>query len=281
MVTHAELIFLDDVNILSGPENRAVEFGRHSSDFEDRIGKTHYVGRRLGAEEVWQAKGMNYESLFWAVSICLHKEHILKEIVDRAREAIQPYRAPEAGLPHPSWILQLPDDIYTGSNLFAYQKSFDGPFQFDVFYESASAKQKLSCTSGESISGVHAEKNSAALLDQGIPSLVEAYGKRFNEVFPYPKDFSSQDKQKLEDFSKAITSNLLGGVGYFYGNSVVNKKFSYEWDEDDDTTAEDNNEGKGARLTAPKALLTATPSRSFFPRGFYWYVLAFDHHSRW
>lgn len=74
------------------------------------------------------------------------KDHILKELVERAREAVQPYRDPQVGLPHPSWILQLPDDVYTGSNLFAFQKSFDGPFQFDVLYESASAKQKLSCT---------------------------------------------------------------------------------------------------------------------------------------
>lgn len=193
---------------------------------------------------------------------------------------IEPYREPEVGLPHPSWILQLPDDIYTGSNLFAYQKSFDGPFQFDVFYESTSAKQELNCTFGEAINGICTQRIAAALLDQGIPSLIEAYDKRFNEVFPYPKDFPVQDKQKLQDFSKAITSNLLGGVGFFYGNSVVNKKFSYEWDEDDDIAVEDEDEGKGARLTPPKALLTATPSRSFFPRGFYWYVLAPDHHSR-
>jgi len=126
----------------------------------------------------------------------------------------------------------------------------------------------------------YTQRISAALLDQGIPSLVEAYDKRFNQIFPYPLDFPVQDKQKLQDFSKAITSNLLGGVGFFYGNSVVNKKFSYEWDEDDDITVEGEDEGKGARLTPPKALLTATPSRSFFPRGFYWCVLAPDHHSR-
>ena len=126
----------------------------------------------------------------------------------------------------------------------------------------------------------YTQRISAAILDQGIPSLVEAYGKRFDEVFPYPLDFPVQDKQKLQDFSRAITSNLLGGVGFFYGNSVLNKKISYEWDEDDDIAVEDEDEGKGARLTPPKGLLTATPSRSFFPRGFYWYVLAPDHHSR-
>lgn len=119
---------------------------------------------------------------------------------------------------------------------------------------------------------ISAETFPAATLDQGIPALVEAYGKRFTEVFPYPEDFPSQDKKRLEDFSKAVTSNLLGGVGYFYGNSIVNRKFSYEWDEEEDSAIDGDDEGNGARLTEPKALLTATPSRSFFPRGFYWYV---------
>lgn len=111
----------------------------------------------------------------------------------------------------------------------------------------------------------------AATLDQGIPALVASYGKRFQTAFPFPSDYQAEKRDSLEAFSKAITSNLVGGVGYFYGTSIVNRKFSYEWDEEDEAQASDDGES-GARLTEPKALLTATPSRSFFPRGFYWYT---------
>jgi len=97
---------------------------------------------------------------------------------------------------------------------------------------------------------------------------LEKYNARFQEVFPHPADFPEDKKDTLQAFSKAVTSNLLGGVGYFYGTSIVDRKFSYEWDEEEDSAGDD--EVKGARLTEPKALLTATPSRSFFPRGFYW-----------
>jgi mannosyl-oligosaccharide glucosidase len=107
---------------------------------------------------------------------------------------------------------------------------------------------------------------------------VASYNQRFQTVFPYPGHYPADKQQSLEAFSKAITSNLVAGVGYFYGTSIVNRKFSYEWDEDEDTFqtsntkehSDDKNSVTGAKLTEPKALLTATPSRSFFPRGFYW-----------
>lgn len=115
--------------------------------------------------------------------------------------------------------------------------------------------------------------NTASVLDQGIPALVQAYGQRFRDILPYPADYPDERKESLEAFSKEVTSNLVGGVGYFYGTSVIDQKFAYEWDEDEEAvTSNADNSAKGPRLTEPKALLTATPSRSFFPRGFYWWV---------
>lgn len=71
--------------------------------------------------------------------------HILKATIEKARELVAPYQNSGTGTPDPSYIFQLPNDIHTGSNLFGFQKSFEGPFQFDVLYESGSVKQKLSC----------------------------------------------------------------------------------------------------------------------------------------
>lgn len=63
--------------------------------------------------------------------------------MDRARPIIAPYQDPTVGAPDPSFILQLPDENAINSNLFAVQKFFDGPFQFDVYFDSASVKQNL------------------------------------------------------------------------------------------------------------------------------------------
>ncbi|KAJ7172722.1 glycoside hydrolase [Mycena filopes] len=229
---------LDDftIRIVDGPSNSHVTGGLHADKFEERMGKTHFLGQPVPQGNLWQAK-----------------ELLLQNIIKRAQEILTPYKDSPTP-PDPSYVLQLPDDVYTGSNLYAVQKSFEGEFQFDVFFESASSKQKLS----------------SATLDQGIPALVASYGKRFQDAFPFPSDYPAAKRDSLEAFSKAVTSNLVGGVGYFYGTSIVNKKFSYEWDEEDDAQTNGEDPETGARLTEPKALLTATPSRSFFPRGFYW-----------
>ncbi|ELT88875.1 hypothetical protein CAPTEDRAFT_181793 [Capitella teleta] len=54
-------------------------------------------------------------------------------------------------------------------------------------------------------------------------------------------------------FAQAMLSNMLGGIGYFYGSSKVQSPYNKEpieyW---------------------PAALYTAVPSRSSFPRGFLW-----------
>jgi len=74
---------------------------------------------------------------------------ILKSLIEHARELVAPYTDPNAGHPEASYTLRLPNEVMLGSNLFAVQKTFDGSFQFDVYYESASNKQELN---GESVS---------------------------------------------------------------------------------------------------------------------------------
>ncbi|ETW85531.1 glycoside hydrolase family 63 protein [Heterobasidion irregulare TC 32-1] len=228
------------IRIEDDPKNAAFNGGPFADVFKDRIGKTHYGGFRVPQDNMWQAK-----------------EVIIQDILQRARDALAPYQNPAGGAPDPSFILQLNDEALSNSNLFAVQKLFDGEFQFDVFFESKSAKQKLN----------------AATLDEGMQAFTSSFNERFQSVFPVPP---SPKKESIESFSKAITSNLIGGVGYFYGKSIVDKSFAYEWDEDDSFSAEGDAEDSkdkgdgGAHLTEPKALLTATPSRSFFPRGFYW-----------
>lgn len=115
----------------------------------------------------------------------------------------------------------------------------------------------------------------ATILDQGIPASTASFDDRFKAVFPIPDSYPTSDRPGLEAFSKAITSNLFGGIGYFYGASIVDDGFAYEWDEEDDFGYDDDGLGhqsrRGPRLTEPTALFTAIPTRSFFPRGFYWF----------
>lgn len=121
----------------------------------------------------------------------------------------------------------------------------------------------------------HANINptTAATIGPGITTLVSSFNDRFESRFPTPNSFAVSNYEAFKSFSKAITSNLLGGIGYFYGTSIVDKGFAFEWDQEDDYDYDGDgtqDSHQGARLTEPRALLTATPSRSFFPRGFYW-----------
>ncbi|XP_022663582.1 mannosyl-oligosaccharide glucosidase-like isoform X2 [Varroa jacobsoni] len=79
------------------------------------------------------------------------------------------------------------------------------------------------------------------------------YRRDFDERFD--KTFPLQTKFQIEEINvaKAALSNMLGSIGYFFGQSLVR--------------------GPNNRDTVPywpAALYTAVPSRSFFPRGFLW-----------
>lgn len=129
---------------MTGPDNSGVTTGIHQETFAHRAGKTHFSGYRIQSGSIWQARG-KHTNLLASSGLTYTIDHILASIINFAKQAIEPYNGQATTPPDPSFVLQLPDEAVTGSNLYAIQKTFDGPFQFDVFFESASANQKLTC----------------------------------------------------------------------------------------------------------------------------------------
>ncbi|EUC62183.1 mannosyl-oligosaccharide glucosidase [Rhizoctonia solani AG-3 Rhs1AP] len=219
------------IKIVDGPDNAYIREGAHAEAFARTAGKTHVVGAVAQPGQVWQAKDI-----------------LLKNIIDHATTVIKPFNEDKQNPPDPAFVLEFEDEVRSGSNLYAVQKTFDGPFSFDVYYQSGSAGTKLD----------------EATITAGIDAFKAKFTERFDLTIPVP--------EKYKAFAKDITSNLMGGIGYFYGTSIVDRSGSLDDDDEDETfmsEAERKERGR-PELAPPTQLLTATPSRSFFPRGFYW-----------
>lgn len=113
---------------------------------------------------------------------------------------------------------------------------FRPPFEFDVNFESGSVVRR------ESLTG--------QFYDQELEKHEKLFDDKFENVFELRKKGFSEEQIQ---FAEAAFSNLIGGIGYFYGSSRV------------------QSEHTGSPVPYWKAALyTAVPSRSFFPRGFLW-----------
>lgn len=122
-------------------------------------------------------------------------------------------------------------------NFLAYQATFTLPFEMEVVFESGSFAYRPNRLVGETLT--------KELKAQNLK-----FDERLEKTFGLKKKGYS-DEELI--FAKAALSNLLGGVGYFFGSSMVQSQYNPEpikyW---------------------PAPLYTAVPSRSFFPRGFLW-----------
>ena len=72
---------------------------------------------------------------------------VMDAILRHAQDVLTPYKDPNIGPPDPAFTLQLPDEIFSGSNVYAVQKTFRGNFQYDILFDGPNVKQKLSCGS--------------------------------------------------------------------------------------------------------------------------------------
>lgn len=141
------------------------------------------------------------------------------------------------------------------NNFWAFQKTGHSKWGFDVIYESGSFDEE------DSINTEIVDE----ILTKKI-SLEAEFDKKFEKVFPMEERFQTPNHQR---FAKEMTANMLGGVGYFHGKSLVAPLS----EDSDDWLGRGIKEVNGVAQsieTGENQLLTATPCRPSFPRGFYW-----------
>ncbi|XP_028112068.1 mannosyl-oligosaccharide glucosidase GCS1 isoform X6 [Camellia sinensis] len=144
--------------------------------------------------------------------------------------------------------LQLSDTSDDSSNILVFQISGRIYFRTDVAFVSRTGlkdsrlKERLSSLTGTLLTSQLDEKE-----------------KEFDDKFK--KCFNLADELDSESIStgKAAVASLLGGIGYFYGQSKISVPSNSNF-----------KSGENYILYWPAELYTAVPSRPFFPRGFLW-----------
>lgn len=128
-------------------------------------------------------------------------------------------------------------DVRKESDFVLHQVTIQLPFQIEVLFESGSFHDRPNQLVG-------------SIMTQELEKRKAEFDVKFEETFGLEgKGFTRVQVR----FAKAALSNMLGGMGYFHGQSVVQSLYN-----------------EYPVLYPEGALFTAVPSRSFFPRGFLW-----------
>ncbi|KAG6475310.1 hypothetical protein ZIOFF_064528 [Zingiber officinale] len=167
-----------------------------------------------------------------------HHMHNLTELV-QGTLAFQARRTGE---------LQLSDTIEESSNVVVIQISTVLPAKLDIAF-----------VSGTNMEGSLVDQRLHSLTGDILSTRLDEKQKEFEDK--YLRYFKLKDKvdSELMAVGRAALGNLLGGIGYFYGQSKIALPEGYT-------------QKNGDKFISywPAALFTAVPSRSFFPRGFLW-----------
>jgi len=198
-------------------------------------GQTVVQSLTFPEEHIWQAKPILFRQLKEGVDWLVENKY---DVAD----------------PPPPWQVYQLDNRPGAGNVHIVQKVFEGDFEFDVIFSSESAGKQLS----------------SADLTREIKETTEAFGERYSSVFAPKAPFTAD---KFKRFGRSMFSNLIGGIGYFHGQSVVDRSYAPEYDEENEGFWEEAAEARARNqqaLEGPYDLFTSIPSRPFFPRGFLW-----------
>uniref|UniRef100_A0A0E0JSX2 Mannosyl-oligosaccharide glucosidase n=1 Tax=Oryza punctata TaxID=4537 RepID=A0A0E0JSX2_ORYPU len=144
--------------------------------------------------------------------------------------------------------LNLPDMAEDSSNVIVYQFSMKHSAEVDIVFLSGAASENPMIEE-------RINRLTGPVLSTRLESKRKDFEKRYDQIF----NLNNKINPKELSVGVAALSNLLGGIGYFYGQSKIAlpKGFTQK-------------NGDKYIPYWPAALYTAVPSRSFFPRGFLW-----------
>ncbi|KAF9106691.1 Processing alpha glucosidase I [Mortierella sp. AM989] len=218
-------------------DGQAEDLGEFEFEVEQTNGDNsddpiHFIGIGVPEGNIWRAKD------------------ITREAIIRNAQKLQ-----ESGRTDftPEEFFSFPDEFIGGDpNMLVFQMHYDAPFEFEVRFSSKSSPNPVT----------------SEVMTSALTKAVANFDERFERTFGLKEQGYSDS---MVDFAKATMSNLVGGIGYFYGSAIVDDSPTYEEGQNEHL------EGPVARRpspdpkhTLPASLFTAVPSRSFFPRGFYW-----------
>lgn len=137
-------------------------------------------------------------------------------------------------------LFTLPNSARPQPNLVAYQMLLNAPSSFTIDFRQLP----------ESLSSFQTQDYNSMLEKK-----CQEFDNNFSKKFPIKSTTSNNATgETLDRLAKVALSNMIGGIGYFYGVSFIGSS---------------SNENK-VSIYGPIQLLTGVPSRSFFPRGFLW-----------
>ncbi|KAK3687021.1 Processing alpha glucosidase I [Vermiconidia calcicola] len=148
------------------------------------------------------------------------------------------------------------DDGPPNKNIYFLEATSEGESEFDIVFSSGSVQNTLNSID----------------LDREMRLARSSFSSRFDALYRPQSPFSDT---AFAGCSKALLSNLLGGLGYFYGDSRVDAPRSLD---NGGTTTGFWKAAKGTKVlhkshvlsSSPSELFSFVPSRPFFPRGFLW-----------
>ncbi|KAF2117832.1 glycoside hydrolase [Lophiotrema nucula] len=154
----------------------------------------------------------------------------------------------------PGIVNSMIEDRHGPGNAQFVQLVFNGSFEFDVLYLPQEAKRSITPSD----------------LTRELEATLDLIGQRFNATLGPKPPFTNETHLT---FARSMISNLLGGLGYFHGDSKYDKTHAAEYEENapEFWQAAANARKKAKPQTRwSQELLTHVPSRSVFPRGFLW-----------